>query len=69
MNINKLVKKSSKSIILFLSKMYFLPSIVALYAKHPKVEKIGILNTFFGWTIIGWIILCIYALDQFEIHD
>jgi Superinfection immunity protein len=45
--------------LLFVTVLYFLPSIVG----HKKRDFAGILilNLLFGWTVIGWIIALIWA--------
>jgi hypothetical protein len=41
--------------------MYFGPTIIALARKHRSVLQIGLVNFFFGWTVIGWILALIWA--------
>lgn len=45
--------------LLFLTFLYFLPTIVG----HNKrnVLAIFIVNFFFGWTVIGWIVAMVWA--------
>ncbi len=40
---------------------YFLPTIVASHRGHA-VGGILVLNLLFGWTVIGWFALLLYAL-------
>ncbi|PIY34462.1 MAG: hypothetical protein COZ08_01770 [Bacteroidetes bacterium CG_4_10_14_3_um_filter_42_6] len=40
---------------------YFLPSVIAQKRKHPQAVPIKIINTFFGWTLIGWVISLAWA--------
>lgn len=35
---------------------YFLPSIVALIKKAPSKISVIIINLFFGWTFVGWVV-------------
>ena len=44
-----------------LALLYFLPTIVASHRGH-RVGGILLLNLFFGWTIIGWWAVLIWAL-------
>lgn len=37
--------------------LYFLPAIIARQRHHRNRTSILILNTAFGWTFVGWIIL------------
>lgn len=48
---------------LFGSPLYFLPSIIAGVRKNPNTLAIFIINSFFGWTILGWIGTMIYAFS------
>jgi hypothetical protein len=40
---------------------YFLPAIWASYRNHPHRDAIGILNFFFGWTVLGWFLALLWA--------
>lgn len=40
--------------------LYFLPTIIAILNRRPA-GSILILNTLFGWTIVGWVIAFILA--------
>jgi len=44
-----------------LAILYFLPTIVASNRGH-HVAGVLMLNLFFGWTGIGWIVLLLWAL-------
>ena len=44
-----------------LALLYFLPTIVASHRGH-NVTGVFILNLLFGWTIIGWWAILIWAL-------
>jgi TM2 domain-containing membrane protein YozV len=49
---------------LFLSLLalfYFLPTILAAHRGHG-ITGILLLNLFFGWTILGWFALLLWAL-------
>ena len=37
--------------------VYFAPSIIVMLTKPEQLVTYIILNTFFGWTCIGWILL------------
>lgn len=47
--------------IIILSPLYFLPTIIASYRHHKNQAPIAILNTFFGWSVIGWFIALIWS--------
>ncbi|MBI2112785.1 superinfection immunity protein, partial [Candidatus Woesearchaeota archaeon] len=42
------------TILFTLAIIYFLPSILAITRKQKSIVDIILLNTFLGWTIIGW---------------
>lgn len=65
----KLLKKLMRKLILILLKIYFLPAIIALKSEHEKVERIAAINMIVGWTIIGWLLLCVYAIDQVKVYE
>jgi Superinfection immunity protein len=44
-----------------LALLYFLPTIIAARKGHEIVIPL-LLNLFFGWTVIGWFALLIWAL-------
>ncbi len=44
-----------------LALLYFLPTIVAAGRGHG-IALILVLNLFFGWTVIGWFVLLLWAL-------
>lgn len=46
--------------------LYFLPSFIAVYRKVRNTGSIVVLNTFLGWTIIGWIITLAMACGQVD---
>lgn len=51
-------------IILF---VYFIPSIVALRNDHTNRIWIFVLNLLFGWTLLVWIALFIWAFNDYPI--
>lgn len=36
--------------------MYLLPAINAQWREHPQIGAIVVINLFFGWTLLGWVI-------------
>jgi len=50
--------------LLVVGAIYFIPSVVAGYGKHPNTTPIFILNLTLGWTIIGWIGALIWATTK-----
>jgi hypothetical protein len=48
---------------LFLTGLYFLPTIVAASRGKRSTIAVGALNFFAGWTFIGWVVALIWALS------
>lgn len=42
--------------------LYFLPVIIASRTDHPHTSGIGLLNTFLGWTLLGWVVALVWAV-------
>jgi lysylphosphatidylglycerol synthetase-like protein (DUF2156 family) len=43
--------------------VYLAPSIIAQRYQHPRQPAILMLNVALGWTIVGWVVALIWALD------
>lgn len=43
--------------------VYLVPTMVAQRYQHPKQPAILLLNVALGWTIVGWVIALIWALN------
>ncbi len=43
--------------------VYLVPSIIAQRYRHPKQPAILMLNMALGWTIVGWVVAFIWALN------
>ena len=41
---------------------YFLPCIIAATRRHRKAILIFLVNLFFGWSVLGWIFVLVWAL-------
>ena len=46
-----------------LSALYFMPTIVAVRRKHRNAVPIFVINLFFGWTLIAWVLLLAWSLS------
>lgn len=46
------------------SILYFLPSLIASKRNHHNHISILLVNLFFGWTAIGWIVALIWAFSS-----
>lgn len=42
--------------------VYFIPSIVAFNRGHENKMAILVINTFFGWSLIGWVGALVWAV-------
>ena len=43
--------------------VYLVPSMIAQRYQHPKQPAILMLNVALGWTIVGWVIALLWALN------
>jgi hypothetical protein len=43
-------------ILVIVAAVYFLPTIVSVCRKNNQALTVFIINLFFGWTFIGWVI-------------
>ena len=46
--------------------LYFIPTIVAFSRGHHNAGSILVINLFFGWTGIGWIVSLAMALSHVQ---
>lgn len=49
---------------LILILIYFLPTVAAIIARNPAFQAIFILNLFFGWTVIAWLVALGWAVRR-----
>lgn len=52
------------AIVLAALSIYFLPAAVAHIRFHHQRGAITVLNTFLGWTLIGWVVALVWASSQ-----
>jgi Superinfection immunity protein len=45
----------------FALALLFLPTLVAKSRNHPNTLPIFLVNLFFGWTFIGWVVSLVWA--------
>lgn len=50
-------------ILLFSAIIYFFPAIVAADRRLKNCASLFIINLFFGWTLIGWVICLAWSLS------
>jgi uncharacterized membrane protein len=44
--------------------LYFVPSVIAFKRKHKNFIPILLVNIFFGWTFIGWVIALVWSFSH-----
>ena len=49
-------------ILLAMCMLYFLPTIIAFLGGSSYVGPIVIVNTFLGWSLIGWVVALAWAV-------
>lgn len=52
--------------LVFLLCLYFLPTIVAATRKVRHKGSVAVINTFLGWTLIGWVVALAMACRSKE---
>ncbi len=52
---------------IILALLYFSPTIVAVRKKKKNSSSIFVVNFFFGWTFIGWVVALSWALSKDEV--
>jgi hypothetical protein len=48
----------------FAFALLFLPTLVAKSRHHPNALAIFLVNLFFGWTFIGWVVSLVWACTR-----
>ena len=46
--------------------LYFIPSIIAYSREHHNRLAILVLNTFLGWTFLGWVAALVWAATHVQ---
>jgi cytochrome c oxidase assembly factor CtaG len=41
--------------------IYMLPTLIAYSREHPWRHELAIINIFLGWTLIGWVVVFLWA--------
>jgi uncharacterized membrane protein len=41
--------------------IYMLPTFIAFGREHPRRQDVAVINILFGWTLIGWIAVFLWA--------
>jgi hypothetical protein len=42
---------------------YFLPSLIAMFRNHHQSAAITVVNLFFGWTFLGWVVALAWSVS------
>ncbi|WP_341703286.1 superinfection immunity protein [Ferrovibrio sp.] len=50
--------------IILLLAAYFLPALLAWRKRHPLRRRLLVANALFGWTIVGWLVCLMVALNR-----
>lgn len=40
---------------------YWLPTFIAIFRRKDNMIAISVLNFLLGWTLIGWVVACVWA--------
>jgi hypothetical protein len=48
-------------LLLLILLIYMLPTLIAFSREHPRRLDITVINILVGWTLIGWIIVFLWA--------
>lgn len=51
----------------FFLGLYFLPTLMGASKNTDNLPGIALVNVFFGWSMIGWVIALIWALSSSEV--
>jgi hypothetical protein len=50
------ISPNTVALVLALAGAYFLPTIVARSRRVPNLGSVAVINTFLGWTFVGWVV-------------
>jgi len=61
-----MAKISAMQVLLLLSAVlfYFLPAVAAYFKQRPNRLAILLVNLGFGWTVLGWLLVLVWALSK-----
>jgi len=48
-------------VLMLILLIYLLPTLIAYSREHPRRVEIVVVNIIFGWTLIGWIVVFLWA--------
>ncbi|SEJ33990.1 Superinfection immunity protein [Pseudomonas linyingensis] len=64
--LNAFGKTVAGSFFLLAPALYFLPSYEAWRQDHVNLTPIVLINTFLGWTLIGWVVSLVWSQKRSE---
>jgi hypothetical protein len=53
---------TSVVLLVLIVAIYMLPTLIAFARDHPRRGAITLINVLFGWTLIVWIVVFVWAL-------
>lgn len=53
-------------IIFLILFLYFLPAVIATQRKHHNTRPIVLVNTFLGWTALGWLAALVWSVSAVQ---
>jgi len=53
---------TSVIILVLIIALYMLPTLIAFGRDHPHRRAVTLLNILFGWTLLGWILVFVWAV-------
>lgn len=56
------IEMNETTVILLIVGAYFLPLLIAVLRGVPNTGSVFVINLFFGWTLIGWVVSLAMAL-------
>ncbi len=49
-------------LLMLIVTLYLLPSLIAFARDNPRRNRVVFINLLFGWTLVAWIVLFLWAL-------
>ncbi len=55
-------KTTSVILLLLIALLYMLPTLIGFARNHPRRGQLTIVNILFGWTLVGLVVVFVWAL-------
>lgn len=62
--LNGFGRLAALSFFAFAPTLYFLPTIEAWINKNQDLQRVGLVNLFLGWSLVGWVVALVWALKK-----